>query len=138
MITFCRLRPARTVNPAWAVTRRAEGDTAVEIADPSADGVAAAVAGGLLPVAIGPSVADVAAWVVQAADAGALSRRGIPGWRLTIVPGTRFARPRKRATQDVAGLPYTACGVPSWRMCPCCMMATRSATEKASCWSWVT
>lgn len=85
MITFCRLRPARTVNPAWVAVRRTEGDTVAEIVDPSADGIAAAVAGGLQPVAIGPSGADVAAWVVEPADGGALTRRGVPGWRLTIV-----------------------------------------------------
>ena len=67
-ITFLRLRPAESVNDLWAATRRREGTTAVEIPEMDSPARAAAIAGGLLPVATGIATvqevpADPIAWV---------------------------------------------------------------------------
>ena len=84
MITYCRLRPAETVNEKWAAARRQGGATVVEVAAPGADDISGAMAGGLLPVSAG-LVEGAAAWVVTPADAMVLSGEGVPGWRLTVV-----------------------------------------------------
>ena len=84
MITFLRVRPADTVNDVWAATRRREGATAVEIQDPGPEDLAGAFSGGLLTIA-GPAAEGAAAWAVSPADALALSERGVPGWRITVL-----------------------------------------------------
>ncbi len=83
MITYCRVRPARSIGPAWAETCRREGTTTVETAAPSAAEVAAAVAASLLPVG-GPGAIGVAAWVVPPAEAESLGAAGVAGWRVTV------------------------------------------------------
>ena len=85
MITFLRLRPTAAVTGVWAATRRREGTTALELEGVTADDVAGSLAGGVLPVGAGVGEADPAAWVVDPETALALGRRGIPGWRLTVV-----------------------------------------------------
>ncbi len=99
MITFCRLRPAEGVTEVWAATRRREGTTCVEVGGAELEG---ALAGGLLPVAASPEI-DAPAWVVSPADALELAKRGVSGWRITVVDeGTREevldAITRSRAT----------------------------------------
>jgi FO synthase len=81
MITFCRLRPAAELNELWAKTRRREGTTVVEVA-PEID-AAPALAGGLLPVTLGPAPRALA-WVIKPADAVALAEAGARGWQLTV------------------------------------------------------
>ncbi len=89
MITFCRLRPATGVTEVWAATRRREGTTTVELDSSTAEDLASALAGGLLPVSSGPAEA-AAAWVVSPAGALELTKAGIPGWRITVLgDGTR-------------------------------------------------
>ena len=84
MITYCRVRPARAITPAWAGTCRREGTTTVEAAAPGEAGGAAALGAGLLPVG-GPAAAGVAAWVAAPTEAVALAAAGVPGWRLTVL-----------------------------------------------------
>jgi FO synthase len=83
-ITFLRLRPAETVSEKWASARHREGSTTVEVGDLGSDDAAAALAGGLLPVSVGPSE-SAAAYVVDPAAALRLSRDGVPGWRITVL-----------------------------------------------------
>ena len=85
MITFLRVRPADRVTEVWAETRRREGTTAIEVGGITAEDVAAARAGGLLPVAAGVGPVDAAAWVVEPAEALSLTDRGIEGWRITVI-----------------------------------------------------
>lgn len=47
-ITFVRLRPVEAVREPWAVVRRREGSTAVEVEHLSEEDRAAALSGGLL------------------------------------------------------------------------------------------
>ena len=63
-ITFLHLRPAESVNTLWAATRHREGSTAVEVPALDAADRAAAIAGRLLPVSVGPEEAIPLAWVV--------------------------------------------------------------------------
>ena len=89
-ITFLRLRPAESVNDLWAATRRREGTTAVEIPEMDSPARAAAIAGGLLPVATGIATvqevpADPIAWVIEPAAAKTILKAQVPGWRVTIV-----------------------------------------------------
>jgi FO synthase len=85
MITFVRMRPAAAVTEVWAATRRREGTAGLEIAGLTASDVAGAVAGGVLPAALGPAPVEPAAWIVEPADALDLGRAGVPGWRITVV-----------------------------------------------------
>jgi FO synthase len=84
-ITFLRLRPAGTVNELWASTRRREGTTAVEVASLDDADRNAILAGGLVPVATSITAVDPLAWAVQPSTVGALLKRGVPGWRITII-----------------------------------------------------
>jgi FO synthase len=84
-ITFLRLRPAETVNELWASTRRREGTTAVEMVSLLAEDRMAILAGGLVPVAGSVTDVDPLAWVVDPDAAAPLVKRGVPGWRLTII-----------------------------------------------------
>ena len=84
-ITFLRLRPADRVNELWAATRRREGATAVEAPTFDAAGRAAALAGGLAPIARGLGGAEPVAWVLEPGDAKQIGDSGNLGWRLTVV-----------------------------------------------------
>ena len=84
-ITFLRLRPAESVNALWAATRRREGSTAVEVPALDAADRAAAIAGRLLPVSVGPEEAIPLAWVVAPQEAPDLISGGVAGWRITVV-----------------------------------------------------
>src|SRR5947199_347865 len=53
-------------------------------------------------------------------------------------PRSTFTLPRKPMTNGLAGPSKMSAGEPTCSMCPRYMMATRSATSKASSWSWVT
>jgi len=83
-ITFLRARVADALAEPTATSRRRDGTTAVEIADPSAADLDAAHGGGLLIAGGSPAAEDTATWVVGAADALELSDRGVPGWRITL------------------------------------------------------
>jgi len=85
IITFCRLRPATSVNEVTATTRRREGTTTLEKANLSGGEVQVAVDAGLLPVETEAVEAEVAAWVVDSAKALELAGRGVPGWRITVL-----------------------------------------------------
>ncbi|HEY6628485.1 MAG TPA: 5-amino-6-(D-ribitylamino)uracil--L-tyrosine 4-hydroxyphenyl transferase CofH [Acidimicrobiia bacterium] len=80
-----RLRPSETIAQPAAESRRREGTTTVEIIDPNAEDLAGAAAGGVLVTGSTNGDAEPAAWVVGPEDALALSSKGIPGWRLTVV-----------------------------------------------------
>ena len=99
----------------------------------------------------GPARADLdpEQEVVAAEGAGGRRRRrGCrrgrgPGRRAGSRPGAPEQRrsrssPRKRATNAVAGRCQTSGAAPICSTRPACMIATRSATPKASSWSWVT
>lgn len=77
-ITFLRSRPADAVAPLLAETRRAEGTTVLELASPGS--VDAVLAAGLLPVVVGTTAVDAAAFVLPPG-----SEPGVAGWRITIV-----------------------------------------------------
>jgi len=101
LITFCRLRPVRSVTPARAETCRREGTTTLEAAAPGETERAAILGAGLLPVG-GPQAVGVAAWVAAPSGAVSLAAAGIPGWRLTVLdrgggPVVREALARTRA-----------------------------------------
>ena len=97
MITFARIRPADSVNEIWARTRHREGTTALELDAPSAADRAGALAGGVLPVTtrLDEERAEPAAWVVGPEDALELTKRGVPGWRITVRDG-----PEREAVLD--------------------------------------
>ncbi len=86
-ITFLRLRPADHVTARWAGARRTEGSTAVEVDDLTPPDAEAALGGGLLPIALSPTEAAAAAFVVDPAAALELHDSGVPGWRLTVTAG---------------------------------------------------
>ena len=90
-VTFFRLRPAAVVTGMTAATRRAEGTTALELDQTGPEAVAACLAGGTLPIAVGHAAEGVVAWVVEPKEALELSAEGIPGWRLSISHGTNRA-----------------------------------------------
>ncbi len=118
MITFLRTRPAGQVEEPWAATRRREGTTVLELEHAGASDVAACVAGRVLPVTIGSQETHGAAYVVEPAEALALARDGVPGWRLTVVDagpagrvldavartGAGFLRTGRRRVAAAAGL----------------------------------
>ena len=86
-ITFCQVRPgADDLTEIWAATRRNEGTLVVELAGVSRASRAAALAGGLLPVASSadPDDPPPVAWVVEPSTALELSKAGVAGWRLTV------------------------------------------------------
>ena len=84
-ITFHRVRPSATINELQAATRRREGTSTLEVEHLDAAGRAAALAARVLPVTVGNDEGDPAAWVVGPEDALALAKRGIAGWRITVV-----------------------------------------------------
>ena len=121
-ITFVRLRPAAVVTEVTAATRRAEGTTGLELDRPDPESMAACLAGGILPIAVGHTGEGFMAWVVEPKEALELSARGIPGWRLAVVHTTdraavvdamarteaaflRTGRSRVAEAADICGLP---------------------------------
>jgi 7,8-didemethyl-8-hydroxy-5-deazariboflavin synthase CofH subunit len=126
-VTFCRVRPAESVNEVWAATRRREGTTALEIPLMAASDRAGSIAGGVLPVAtgaglVGEAVPQAAAWVAEPAAVLELAEAGVAPWRVTVVDsgdraavvgalarsGAAFLRTRRSrvaAAADIAGLP---------------------------------
>ena len=53
-------------------------------------------------------------------------------------PSSRLASPMKLASRGSAGWQYRSPGGAHWAILPSRRAATRSATESASSWSWVT
>jgi len=102
LITYCRVRPARSIGPAWAETCRREGTTTVETAAPSADEIAAALGAGLLPVG-GPGASGVAAW--WCAGGGGVARHRRHRW----MAGHRHrpGRPKAVGRRCAAAVPPT-------------------------------
>jgi len=84
-ITFLRVRPAEQLAEPSATSRRREGTTTVEMASPSAEEITAAHRAGILVASETVSDVEPAAWVVGPAAALALSERGVPGWRITVL-----------------------------------------------------
>jgi 7,8-didemethyl-8-hydroxy-5-deazariboflavin synthase CofH subunit len=84
-VTFLRVRPTQTINALQAATRRKEGTTALEVDDLDAAQVGAAAETMMLPVSVGLGSAEPVGWVVSAADALTLVKRGVAGWRITVV-----------------------------------------------------
>ena len=84
-ITYLRTRPADTVHELTAKTRRREGTTTLEFGELATEDRGACLAGGVLPVVDGVAEGDPAAWIVSPSEAQRLVKRGVPGWRITIV-----------------------------------------------------
>ncbi|MEX1004410.1 MAG: 5-amino-6-(D-ribitylamino)uracil--L-tyrosine 4-hydroxyphenyl transferase CofH [Acidimicrobiia bacterium] len=85
-ITFVRARPAEELSTISAATRRREGTTVVEMATPSPDAVAVA-AGERVLVASMSIEHDAASYVIGPEATSAVERRGVSGWRITVVAG---------------------------------------------------
>ena len=67
-----------------------------------------------------------------------LAPGGVRGLAAAPSPSTTLSKPRKRATNSSAGRCQTSSGVPDWAIRPSRITTTRSASAKASPWSWVT
>ena len=91
-VTYLRTRPAETLEPIHAATRRREGTTALEMDHPHATSISAGAESKMLVIGHGVAEADPAAWIVEPADALALVKRGVPGWRITVVDGEAHDR----------------------------------------------
>jgi len=117
-ITFVRLRPIETVRERWAVARRKEGSTVVEVEGLSVSDRDAAFAGGLLAVAVQDAPAAAPAYVAKPDAARVLTRRGARGWQVTLIPdgnrastidalartGAAFFRVGRSAVVDAASI----------------------------------
>lgn len=117
-ITFVRLRPVEIVRERWAVARRKEGSTVVEVETLSEGDRDAAFAGGLLAVAGRDASAAAPAYVAKPDAARALARRGVRGWQVTLIPdgnrastidaltrtGAAFFRVGRSAVADAASM----------------------------------
>lgn len=91
LVTFLQMRPAESVNEIWASTRRKEGSLVVDVDRPTPADIVDAQKGGLLCVSGDPG-ADAPAYAVAPADAAAIAKRGVAGWRVTVVDdGDRMA-----------------------------------------------
>ncbi len=67
-----------------------------------------------------------------------VSIRTVPFSRPVTRPGSRFVCPMNPATNADTGRWYKSAGVPTWATLPSFSTAIRSATLRASFWSWVT
>jgi FO synthase len=86
VITFCRLRRTTEATEAWAAARSRQGTTVAELPAPAEDDLAACEARGMLAVALDDAAIEgTAAWAVDPAAAVRLARRGVPGWRITVL-----------------------------------------------------
>lgn len=83
-VTFLRVRPAESINPVQAATRRREGTTALEVEHLDDSQVKAAAEASMLAVGLTTGPAQPVAWVVSPTDALTLVKGGIPGWRITV------------------------------------------------------
>jgi FO synthase len=83
-VTFCRSATLGSVTAEAAADLRVAGITTAESDAPDADWAAAALEGGLLPVATVPSAEGAVAWVLDPGDALTMAEAGTPGWRLTV------------------------------------------------------
>jgi len=84
-ITYAHMRPAEKVNALWATTRRREGTTVVEVSsldEASWSGATEAKVGTVSTTLEG---LEPLAWVVSPREALVLAKRGVPGWRITVV-----------------------------------------------------
>lgn len=97
-VTFCRRTAAETITTDEAGRLRNTGITAVEATAPDAAWAAAAIEGGLLPVAATPEADGAVAWVLDPADALAAAEAGTAGWRLTV----RHTGPRAQVIDALA------------------------------------
>lgn len=86
-LTFLRVRPAESLAEPAASSRRREGTSALEIAEPSGEDLSAAAAAGLMVVAKGLEGPEPIAWALPPEQALALAGRGISGWRITVTAG---------------------------------------------------
>jgi hypothetical protein len=84
-ISFLRVRPADSINQIGASSRRREGTTALEVAGITQGDIDAATKAGIMPVAVGVSSAEPAAWVLNPVEALQAAGRSLPGWRLTVL-----------------------------------------------------
>ncbi|HEX6299912.1 MAG TPA: 5-amino-6-(D-ribitylamino)uracil--L-tyrosine 4-hydroxyphenyl transferase CofH [Acidimicrobiia bacterium] len=88
-ITYLRMRPADLLGEPTAVSRRREGTTTIEMADPQATELASANKAGLLVAASTVTDTEPAGWVLTPGET--LQTSQLP-WRLTIVDdGSREA-----------------------------------------------
>jgi 7,8-didemethyl-8-hydroxy-5-deazariboflavin synthase CofH subunit len=81
-VTYLRMRPAETLAEPTAVSRRREGTTAVEIAEPTPADITAASNAGILVAATSVTEVKPAAWVLP--PGAALAHSPQP-WRLTVI-----------------------------------------------------
>lgn len=84
-ITCVHMRPAEQVNALWATTRRREGTTVVEVSSLNESSWAAAAEAKIGAVSTTLEGLEPLAWVVSPDDALVLAKRGVPGWRITVV-----------------------------------------------------
>lgn len=91
-VTFCRRVCTTDITAESAAGLRAAGITTVEAVAPDATWAAAAIEGGLLPVAAEAATEGALAWVLDPADALAMTEAGVPGWRLTVRHGGNRAQ----------------------------------------------
>jgi len=117
-ITFHRVRPTELLAEPTATSRRREGTSTVEVTSPTPEEVTSGHQAGLLVVAGSSSDVEPAGWVVDPETALALSDRGVPGWRITVLgEGTReaildavarsrasFVRSTRSETTDIAAI----------------------------------
>lgn len=82
IVTYLRMRPADTMAEPTAVSRRREGTTTVEIAQPTPADITAAAEAGLLVAATSVTDPHPAAWVLS--PEAALAHSPQP-WRLTVI-----------------------------------------------------
>ena len=85
-ITFVRLRPVEAVREKWAEARRREGSTAIEVRHLTEGDRDAAFSCGLLVVAGEDASAVSPAYVARPDGARALTKRGVRGWQMTLIP----------------------------------------------------
>lgn len=84
-VTFLRVRPAESINPVQAATRRREGTTALEAEALDDTRIRAATDASILPVGLAIGGAEPVAWVVRPAEALGLAKAGVPRWRITVI-----------------------------------------------------
>jgi 7,8-didemethyl-8-hydroxy-5-deazariboflavin synthase CofH subunit len=83
-VTYVHMRPAEQVNALWASTRRREGTTVVEVSRFDEASWIATTEANVAAVGTTPDGVEPLAWVVSPADALALAKRGVSGWRITV------------------------------------------------------
>ncbi|GMQ98605.1 MAG: hypothetical protein BMS9Abin17_1125 [Acidimicrobiia bacterium] len=126
-VSFLQVRPASSVNEIWASTRRIEGTLVAEVESPALADIEGAQRGGLLLASGSPDL-DAPAYVVDPSMSSALTKRGVPGWRITITDSgdrmdvmnavafsragfLRTSRSRVARACEIAGLPGSSTAV---------------------------